>query len=409
MAEPVDAAVIGSGPAGLSAAIALRERGIRQVVVLERESEAGGVPRHCAHPPYGLREFGRIMTGPAYARRLVEQARAAGVQIRCLHSVTRLLPGGLLEIATPDGRRQMQARRVLVATGVRELPRSARLLSGDRPLGILNTGALQAYINLHGLIPFRHPVILGTELVSLSALATCRTHGIRPAAVIEGNDRPTARFPLTLLPRLLGIPLLLRSEIQTIHGTARVEAVTVRHAEGGTARDIACDGVLLTGQFLPEASLIRASHLALDPASQGPSIDQFGRCSDPAYFAAGNILRAVETAGWSFREGRRIALCLLADLEGRLPAPSPRLEVEAGTGVKLIVPQRLAAPELGLGKPVLELRAARALSGRLRLRNGSRTLFERPISALPERRILIPLAALPIAGETGTIVAEIIA
>jgi NADPH-dependent 2,4-dienoyl-CoA reductase/sulfur reductase-like enzyme len=409
MAEPADATIIGSGPAGLSAAITLRQRGMREVVVLERESEAGGVPRHCAHPPYGLREFGRIMTGPAYARRLVEQARAAGVQIRCLHSVTRLLPDGLLEIATPGGRQQIQARRVLVATGVRETPRSARLLSGDRPLGILNTGALQAYINLHGLVPFRRPVIIGTELVSLSALATCRAHGIRPVAVIEGNDRPTARFPLTLLPRLLGIPLLVQSEVATIHGTARVEAVTVRRAAGGAARDITCDGVLLTGRFLPEASLIRASHLVLDMASQGPAIDQFGRCSDPAYFAAGNILRAVETAGWSFREGRRMALCLLADLAGRLPAPSPHLAVEAGTGVKLVVPQRLAAPDLLLGKPGLELRAAQALSGRLRLRSGSRTLFERPISALPERRILIPLAGLSIAGETGTIVAEIIA
>jgi thioredoxin reductase len=409
MPETVDIAIIGSGPAGLSAAIALRQGGIHQVVVLERESEAGGVPRHCAHPPYGLREFGRIMTGPAYARRLVEQARAAGVQIRCLQSVTRLLPDGLLEIAIPDGRQQIQARRVLVATGVRETPRSARLLSGDRPLGVLNTGALQAYINLHRLIPFHHPVILGTELVSLSAIATCRTHGIWPAAVIEANNRPTARFPLTLLPRLLGIPLLLGREIQAIHGTARVEAVTVRRAGDGVVRDIVCDGVLLTGQFLPEASLIRASHLALDPASQGPAIDQFGRCSDPAYFAAGNILRAVETAGWSFREGRRIALCLLADLAGRLPAPAPRLEVEAGTGVKLVVPQRLAAPDDRLGKQGLELRAAHAVSGRLRLRHGDRTLFERPISALPERRILIPLTALRIAGETGTIIAEIIA
>jgi thioredoxin reductase len=409
MAEQIDVAIIGSGPAGLSAAIALRKRGVRQVVVLEREGEAGGVPRHCAHPPYGLREFGRIMTGPTYAKRLAEQARAAGVQIRCLHTVTQVLPGGQLEIATPDGRQMLRAARVLIATGVRETPRSARLLSGDRPLGILNTGALQAYINLQGLTPFRRPVIVGTELVSLSGVATCRSHGIRPVCVIEKNDRATARWPLTLFPQLLGIPLLLNSEVKAIHGTERVEAVTVQGAGGAPTRDIACDGVLLTGDFVPDASLIRGGHLLLDQGSQGPAIDQFGRCSDPTYFAAGNILRAVETAGWSFREGHRIALCLAADLEGRLPASASCLDVRAGVGVKLVVPQRLAAPDSDLGKRKLELRVTAPLTGRLRLSSGDRTLFEKPISARPERRIGVSLASLPLAGIAGSILVEIVA
>jgi thioredoxin reductase len=409
MRETTQVAIIGSGPAGLAAAITLCKRGVGQVVVLERDGEAGGVPLHCAHPPYGLREFGRIMTGPAYAKRLVEQARAVGVQIRCFHSVTQLLPGCRLEIATPDGRQQLQAKRVLIATGARETPRSAQLLSGDRPLGVLNTGALQAYIHLQKLIPFRRPVILGTELVSLSAVATCRSHGIRPVAIIEKNDRATARWPLALFPRFLGIPLLLSTELKAIHGTARVEAVTVQGAAGAPARKLACDGVLLTGGFLPEASLIRGSHLLLDKGSQGPSIDQFGRCSEPGYFAAGNVLRAVETAGWSFREGRRIAHSLLADLEGRLPAPEARLDVRAGQGVKLVVPQRLASPHGDFGKQKLELRVAAPATGRLRLTSGGRTLFERPISAAPERRILVSLASLPITGLTGSIVAEIVA
>ena len=408
MSETADIAIIGSGPAGLSAAITLRKRGIRQVVVLERDGEAGGVPRHCAHPPYGLREFGRIMTGPAYAKRLAERARAAGVQIRCLHSVTQLLPGGQLEIATPDGRKQLRAERVLIATGARETPRSARLISGDRALGILNTGALQAYINLQGLTPFRRPVIVGTELVSLSAIATCQTHGIRPVCVIEQNDRPTARWPLTLFPRLLGIPLLLNSELRAIQGTARVEAVTVQ-AAGGATRDIACDGVLLTGAFVPEASLVRGGHLLLDQGTQGPVIDQFGRCSDPSYFAAGNILRAIETAGWSFREGHRIALCLAADLEGRLPEPTTFASVRAGAGIKLVMPQRLAGPDSALGKRWLELRVTAPVTGRLRLSRGDRTLSETPISTRPERRVLVSLEVLSAPGETGSILAEIVA
>ncbi|WP_134568983.1 NAD(P)/FAD-dependent oxidoreductase, partial [Pseudomonas aeruginosa] len=152
--EQVDVAIVGSGPAGLAAAIELRRQGVARVCVLERDGEAGGIPRHCAHPPFGLREHGRLLTGPAYALRNVEQAERAGVDIRLRHSVVALAAAGLLQLATPEGPRSLRATRVLLATGARETPRSARLLGGDRPLGVINTGALQAYLYLQGLKPF---------------------------------------------------------------------------------------------------------------------------------------------------------------------------------------------------------------------------------------------------------------
>jgi thioredoxin reductase len=391
MTERIDVAIIGSGPAGISAALELRKLGVRRVVILERERDAGGVPRHCAHPPYGFWEFGRIMTGPAYARRLVALAEQADVDIRTLNTVVNLLPGGILDIATPNGRAQLCPRRVLIATGVRETPRSARLISGERPLGILNTGALQAYIHLHGMLPFQRPVIVGTELVALSAVADCRSHGVRPVAMFEKNSRATARWPLNLFPRLLGIPVRYNSEVVAIKGTPRVTSVLVRGPEGEGLQEVSCDGVLLTGGFVPEASLIRGSHLVLDPASQGPAIDQFGRCSDPSYFAAGNVLRPVETAGWCFREGRRIARYVVDDLAGALPTGQGEGEIVCGDGVKFVVPQRLAQAVGKAGAEHLEIRVPCAIKGKLRVLADARVIFEKAISALPERRILIPL------------------
>ena len=126
--------------------------------------------------------------------------------------------------------------------------------------------------------------------------------------------------------------------------------------------------MLLTGRFVPEAALVRASHLELDPGSGGPAIDQFGRCSDPTYFAAGNLLRPVETAGWSFREGMRIGACVADDLAGRLPLRSPACRSSAGTGIKLVVPQRLCLP-LGAGG----LGAAAAARRRAPMRGRART------------------------------------
>ncbi len=390
--ENIDVAIIGGGPSGLSAAITLRKLGVDKVVVLEREPEAGGIPRHCGHPPFGLREYGRLYTGPAYARKNVAQALKAGVQIRVKHSVTQMGEGGRLELVSPEGARVIQARRVLIATGARETPRSARLLGGDRPLGVINTGAFQSYLYLEHLKPFERPLIVGTELVSLSAVMSCRRAGIQPVAMIEANQRATARWPLSLFPRLCGVPMHFGAQLLQIHGTGRVECATVRLADGQTTT-LDCDGVLLTGQFTPESSLVRLSELRLDPKSGGPHIDQYGRCSDPAYFAAGNLLRPVETAGWSFREGHKIATMIARDLQGHLPAGAPSVEIACQGDLKLCVPQRLS-PSAVAGMQHLQLRVSREVKGRLVVRADGTQIWSRAGSWLPERRILIPIAGL---------------
>lgn len=397
----VDVAVIGGGPAGIAAAIELRRRGVQRVVILEREESAGGVPRHCGHPPFGMREFGRILTGPRYARRLVEAAIAAGVDIRTGHSVVALGEGGHLLISSRDGSHDLSARRVIIATGAREMSRAARLVSGDRPIGVMNTGALQAYIYLHGLLPFWRPMIVGTELVSLSAVLTCLKAGVRPAAMIEANARPTARRPLALFPRLTGTPMHYRSVVSDIRGGARVESVLIRRDDGAIS-EIACDGVLFTGCFTPESSLARMSHLTLDPGSGGPAIDQYGRCSDPAYFAAGNVLRPIETAGWCFREGRLIGR-IVADHIAAAPSSSDGILVRRGEGLKFVAPQRIARSSGSTRLEYLQLRVESAIRGDLVVRAGDEVLWRKTMSALPERRILIPLRDLAIPDGASTL------
>ena len=213
--------------------------------------------------------------------------------------------------------------------------------------------------------------------------------------MVEANARATAPQVMALYPRLLGIPVHYGAELLAIGGRLRVECVTVRLASGNIVR-IACDGVLLTGSFVPEAALVRASHLELDPGSGGPVVDQFGRCSDPAWFAAGNVLRPVETAGWSFREGQRIGDCLADDLGGRLPVIARAITVERGNGIKLVVPQRLALPLAPGGLQHLQLRVSKAVRGTLRLSVDGQSIWQHRTAVLPERRLLVPLNGLRI-------------
>lgn len=396
----VDVAIIGSGPAGLAAAIELRKRGVEKLVIVERESEAGGIPRHCGHPPFGMVEFHRVLTGPQYAKRLVDQAMKAGVNILTRHSVTRILPAGKLEVATPEGPITILSKRVLIATGVRETPRSTRLVSGARPLGITTTGALQSMIYLKGLVPFKRPVIIGTELVAFSSVMTAFKGSIKPVAMIEKNSRITARHPCQLIALFKCVPLLLNTELKEILGVSTVEGVSVKDTKTGQSRIIECDGVIFTGKFIPESALARMSHLKLDRASGGLEIDQFARCSDPVYFGAGNILRPVETAGWSYQEGRRVGGLIADDLENKLPIINqPEVLCICENPIKLVVPQRIISTQTD-GFKHLQLRVSRALKGELIIESDHGLVWKKKMSILPERRILIPISALNFSKDT---------
>ncbi|TXH35487.1 MAG: FAD-dependent oxidoreductase [Rhodospirillaceae bacterium] len=390
-----EVAIIGGGPAGLACARALKQAGLHDIVILEREAEAGGIPRHCGHTGYGLREFSRLMTGPAYTRRLVDEV--AGLELRTKTTVLRLEPNGVLQIADSIGPATLSAKAVLLALGARETPRSARLLTGARPWGIMNTGMLQQMVYLQNRKPFQRPVVIGTELVSFSTLLTLRHIGIKPLALIEPNHRITARRPADLITRFaFGVPVLLNAQLHRILGIDQVEGIEIDRGHGIERLD--CDGVILTGKFRPETALVVPSHLALDgivgeTGTGGPLIDQFMRCSDPSYFAAGNLLRGIETAGQCFREGQAAAANILKALRNALPTPPAYVPVTHAEPLTYVYPQRID-PAGPTDQPMMfKARVMRPTRGRFQVGIDGKVAWSRCIQALPERRLAWQLPA----------------
>jgi NADPH-dependent 2,4-dienoyl-CoA reductase/sulfur reductase-like enzyme len=393
-----DVVILGAGPAGLAAAARLAALGIKDIVVLDRENQPGGVPRHCGHVAFGLREFHRPLSGPAYAKRLA--GTAAGIDIRTRTTVTAIEPGGRVHAIHPDsGPASFSGRAVLIAFGVRETPRSTRLVSGDRPIGVTTTGALQQFVYLSRIRPFGRAVVVGSELVAFSALLTLRHGGIEAAAMIEEGPRITARRPADWVAGLaLGVPVLTGTKLLAIRGLERVEAVEI---EGDGRRwTIACDGVVFTGRFRPETAILAGSHLEIDPGSGGPAIDQHWRCSDPAFFAAGNLLRPVETAGVAWAEGRAAADAIAAFLAGALPPTASTATVKVAAPLKYVYPQRFSLPAGRISPLLFKLRTARAAKGNLRLVGDGHELWSRRMTILPERRLSLPLSRIPRAALT---------
>jgi thioredoxin reductase len=393
-----DVVIVGGGPAGLSAARRLLRTGVRDVVVLEREREAGGIPRHCGHTGFGIGQYLSLpMSGPDYARRLVDSA--AGADIRVDTTVTAIEPRGRIHTVHPmQGAHVIEGRCILLATGIRETPRSARLVTGSRPLGVTTTGALQQMVYLKGIRPFTRAVIIGSELVAFSVLLTARHGGIKIAAMIEEDERIAARKPGDWIARrLFGVPVLTRTKLMAIRGGERVEGVEVER--DGKRETIACDGVIFTGRFTPETALLKASHIPLDPGSGGPIIDQFFRTSDPQVFAAGNLLRPVETAGMCWAEGRIAAANIASALAGTLPLPAPGMTVRISEPVKYVYPQIIVpCADSRTPLPLMRARVMRAARGKLRLTVDGREVWSRSGKFLPERRLTIPTAKIPKAG-----------
>lgn len=392
--QECDVAIVGSGPAGLALAAELKRQGVRRVVVLERESTAGGVPRHCGHYPFGLREYHRLLTGPDYARKNLEIATDLGADIYTDTTVCALHPQGRLSLSTPLGDAQIKAKRVVLCTGVRESSRAQRFIGGDRPLGVMTTGALQSMVYLHGLSPFRRPVILGTELVSFSAINTCRHLDIHPVAMIEENHCITTYPVVKPYPLLRGVPLYLNATGLRILGGARVEAVAFTDATR-TDRQIEADGVIVTGKFRPEATLLRSSHLEMDSGTAGPVIDQYGQCSDPSYYATGNLLRPAETSGQCWREGVAAARRIADDLARQDDAPVPSVALRADDpAIGFVVPQRLSITDRPGAMTKMQIGLHTALKADLGATSNGKLIWQGRINSRPVRRIHLPLTPI---------------
>jgi L-2-hydroxyglutarate oxidase LhgO len=390
--------IVGAGPAGIAAALELKKLGVKDIVIAERESDAGGIPRLCGHIGFGLRDLHRAMTGPNYARKYLEMAESAGIKIHTNTTITgwdsthTLNSSSLsrgerltLDFTSPDGLGTIETRSVLLATGVRERPRAARLVPGHRPQGVFTTGSLQRFVYEQNLPVGKRAVIIGAEQVSLSVVLTLMHAGGKVINMITELPYHQLYLPLFLPAKILYADIFARTSILTstrisnIFGRQRVEGIEVTNLESGNTQTIECDTVVFTGDWIPENELARRGDVETGKAFLGPQVDALFRTSQKGVFAAGNLLRGVETADWAALEGRAAARSMARYLE-TAEWNGKRLEVQPEAPLNWICPNVLS-PNIPIGKFRFRSGEFRQ-NAQLQLTQSGRVLYQKRLSRL---------------------------
>ena len=293
----IDLVIVGGGPAGLAAAYSAWQHGLRDILILERDNELGGILNQCIHNGFGLHRFGEQLTGPEYAGRYIEMLRSTGVRVELGTMVLEVTPDKKIHCVSKEkGYQILEAKSVILCMGCRERTRGAIGIPGTRPAGIYTAGAAQRYVNMEGYLVGKRVLILGSGDIGLIMARRMTLEGAKVLACVEVMPY-SGGLKRNIVQCLddFGIPLRLSHTVVDIQGKERVTGITLARVENGkpvpgTEEHYDCDTLLLSCGLLPENELSRAAGVALSPVTGGPAVNESLETNLPGVFAAGNVL-----------------------------------------------------------------------------------------------------------------------
>jgi NADPH-dependent 2,4-dienoyl-CoA reductase/sulfur reductase-like enzyme len=348
MTTEVDVAVIGSGPAGLTAAIQARKSGARKVLLLEREEELGGILKQCIHNGFGLEQFKQDYTGPEYAERLIKELEKTGAQCVVNTLVTDLSPDRVIKALSPEhGGLEIKAKGVVLGMGCRERTRPSIGIPGTRPAGILTAGVAQRFVNIDGYLPGKKVVILGSGDIGLIMARRLTLEGARVIGVYEVMSYPGGlKRNIVQCLNDFGIPLHLSHTVTEIRGKERVEGVVISKVDSNLhpAKDseelIECDTLLLSVGLIPENELSKEAGIQLSPTTRGPVTTEVMETSVPGIFSCGNVSTVFDLVDYVAQTGAAAGTFAARYASGSLSASRQSVNIIAGENVRLLFPQR---------------------------------------------------------------------
>ena len=347
----VDLVIIGGGPAGLAAACKAWESGLRDILILERDKELGGILNQCIHNGFGLHRFGEQLTGPEYAGRFIEMLKNTGVKVQLDTMVLEVTPDKKVHCVSKEyGYQIIEAKSIVLGMGCRERTRGAIGTPGTRPAGVYTAGAAQRYVNMEGYLVGKRVLILGSGDIGLIMARRMTLEGAKVKVVAELMPY-SGGLKRNIVQCLddFGIPLKLSHTVVDIRGKERVEGITLAQVDEhnkpipGTEEDYECDTLLLSCGLIPENEISRSMGVELNPVTSGPSVNESLETNIPGVFACGNVLHVhdlvdyvSEEAGVAGKNAAKYIKC-----GGDHADSGKEIPIVATDGVRYTVPKTL--------------------------------------------------------------------
>ncbi|MCI8944705.1 MAG: FAD-dependent oxidoreductase [Clostridia bacterium] len=356
--------IIGGGPAGLAAAKSAYDAGERDMVILERQSELGGILNQCIHNGFGLHTFKEELTGPEYAQRYIDEVTSRNIEYK-LDTTVLAVSGDKVVTAVneSDGLLKYKAKAVIVACGCRERPRGGINVAGSRCAGIFSAGTAQKLINIDGYMPGKEVVILGSGDIGLIMARRMTFEGAKVKAVVELMPYSSGlNRNIVQCLKDFDIPLLFSHTVVDIKGDGRISSVVIAQVDEklapimSTAQEIECDTLLLSIGLVPEKELAEKAGVKISPITGGAIVDESMMTSVEGIFECGNVLHVHDLVDFVSKESEDAGLSAARYIAGGA-STGEKVAIVGADGVRYVVPHYLSK-DADVGKLQLKMRVA---------------------------------------------------